>query len=157
MPMPSSRTSPCPFCGVHFVRVANHLRSCKLRGGRDYTTYLTRSTSPAGPGRGVCVKCGRRFRRGLDAHLRVSASCRDVASRGPAVDSTPAQSDSASLRPPTLPMNTIPQTTETAATCPPLPALLHTFKRPLRLPKSTEEWAEANYLLSAISPTGHYS
>jgi len=52
-------------------------------------------------------------------------------------------------------MNTIPQTTETAATCPPLPALLtaHTFKCPLRLKKSTEEWAEATHLLSAVVPS----
>ena len=38
-----------------------------------------------------------------------------------------------------------------ASTPAPFPALFHSFNHQLRLPKSAEEWAEAEQLLSAVA------
>ena len=39
-PSTSDRKSPCPFCGLSFIHVANHLKHCKQRHGRDYSSFL---------------------------------------------------------------------------------------------------------------------
>ena len=130
-------TTPCPFCAGHFHRLGNHLRRCKQRGDRDYRAYLARKTQSSSTSGGVCSKCGRRFRR-LDTHLRVSAKCRDIATR--------TQEPTPVTRPPpvTQTMNTISHTTRPQQ---PHPGILPSLK----LPKSSEEWTEANRLLSAVT------
>ena len=141
-----SSSTPCPFCGLGFKRLALHLPTCAERNGRDYSEYsacLAKRAVVSKPGRGVCSKCGRRFKR-LDTHLRVSASCRTIAPRVPA-SSRPAPRVLASPRP-ASPMNNTYQT----AVMPSLHAS-HDFKRPLKLPKTTAEWDEADSLLYAVT------
>ena len=114
--------------------------------------------------RAQCEKCGRRFRR-LDTHLRVSATCRDVGKPTEHLAATP--STSMNIVPPTaisnldatLPgnLNSVLETAAAVATpieTAPLDKHLSTtlgFKNPLRLPKSSEEWEEADYLLSSVT------
>ena len=115
--------------------------------------------------RARCPRCDRRFRR-LDTHLRVSASCRDVSAAPGCSAALPSSSSPA--------MNTVSCTgnsnsiasAELVATCcfefhgnrnsnysdSPVnasPALL--FKLPLQLPRSSEEWEEADRLLSSVT------
>ena len=136
----SPRDSPCPFCGLCFVRLGPHLPRCSKREGRDYSAFLARK-AVAPCARGVCSSCGRHFKR-LDTHLRVSATCRVVASgeqrREEVSSTTPA--------PASLSMNSINQTPVATDIVP-----SHHFKHPLRLPRSPEEWEEADQLLSSVA------
>ena len=127
----SPRDSPCPFCGLCFVRLGPHLPRCSKREGRDYSAFLARK-AVAPCARGVCSSCGRHFKR-LDTHLWVSATCRVVASgeqrREEVSSTTPA--------PASLSMNSINQTPVATD----IPS--HHFKHPLRLPRSPEEWEDS--------------
>ena len=128
--------SPCPFCGLRFRRLGPHLPSCNERNGRDYSGFLVSRPARSRPARGSCPKCGRHFKR-LDTHLRVSATCREVVDPAPTTTS------------PALPtMNTIPSTTAPTAD---VATSAHHFKQPLRLPKTAEEWDEANTILSVVT------
>ena len=130
--------------------------------------HKTTPSSPLMPStRAQCEKCGRRFQR-LDTHLRVSATCRDVAKPTEHLAATP--STSMNIVPPTaisnlhatLPgnLNSVLETASAVATTIET-ATLEThlsetlprlgFKNPLRLPKSPEEWEEADYLLSSVT------
>lgn len=80
----SDRRKRCPFCGLRFVRVGNHLLQ---RHGRDYTNLLAKKTP--GNSHRVCPKCSRLFQR-LDTHLWVSASYREIASQDLLVDGAAA-------------------------------------------------------------------
>ena len=77
---------PCPFCGLLFKRLGNHLQYCKQREGRDYTHLLSTKTmskyNKASKSR--CPKCLKFFKR-LDTHLQKSAKCKHL---GPADKST---------------------------------------------------------------------
>ena len=138
MSSPPDRRILCPFCGLRFVRVSNHLPHCKQRQGRDYSSFLAKqSSSVAGKGRGICPKCGRLFRR-LDTHLRVSASCRDITSGADTCRVAPAPAPAPAL----ASTATAPAMNNTN-----IPSTAHTFKRPLKLPKHPEQWAEADWLL----------
>ena len=121
-----------------------------------------------------CPKCERCFRR-LDTHLRVSATCRDVRGTLAApppksmnnISSTANSNSTAShsnlstmLRGnlnSTVTASAVSTTTSTATLDTPLCSstspILH-FKYPLRLPRSPEEWEEADFLLSSISTSG---
>ena len=136
----SPHDSPCPFCARCFVRLGSHLPQCRERNGRYYSAFLAARKAPSS--RGVCSSCGRRFKR-LDTHLRVSSICR-------VVDCSKPQQSLRCERPPTpdptpSPMNSIPLTTDSCTTS------THHFKHPLRLPKATDEWEEADQLLSAVT------
>ena len=141
----TDRTKPCPFCNHRYVRVGNHLPHCKERSGKDYTSYLAKSRSvPLRPVSGVCPKCSCLFQR-LDTHLRLSANCHDIA-RSPVRSPRPV--------PPTHSNQPMNITTEhTTALSMASPTTTHTFKCPLKLPKSVEEWEEADsLLLSTVVP-----
>ena len=140
----SPRDSPCPFCSQCFVRLGSHLLWCKKRNGRDYSAFL-KAKAPLS--HGVCPTCGRRFKR-LDTHLRVSANCHLVQQSEQSQHQSPATPNPASTS-----MNSIPLTTHSTplTTSPTLICTPH-FKHPLRLPKTPEEWEEADQLLSAVAP-----
>ena len=104
------------------------------------------------------LKCDRRLRR-LNTYLWVSASCRDICvtpgcSAAPPSLSLPAMNTVS----PTVNSNSIPsaklvstQFHSNALSSPvnASPALL--FKLPLKLPRSPEEWEEADRLLSSVT------
>ena len=118
--------------------------------------------------RARCPKCDRCFRR-LDTHLPVSATCRDVQGRRGCLPAPPSRSVSStshsnstascSNSSVTLHGNlnstvtTTAVATTTVATTPQdrstLPAL-H-FNDSLRLPRSPEEWEEADHLLCSVT------
>ena len=129
-PSTFNRKSPCPFCGLSFIRVANHLKHCKQRHGRDYSSFLAKK--PAANSRGRCLKCVCLFQR-LDTHLRVSASCRQIESTA---------NDYSARDTPRQAMNRI----ESEAISRALSTTNYEF---LKLPKTSEEWAEADYLLES--------
>ena len=145
-------TTPCPFCGRLFKRLGCHIPKCKERGDRDYSAYLS-SRRGQRPRREPCPKCHRVFRR-LDTHLRVSVACRHIEPTGglaapgepsPVVGSRiETRSDFAvsrrerPLASPVLRTRRAPRVT--------LP------QRPLNLPKNTEEWVEADQLLTQVAP-----
>ena len=116
----------------------------------------------------VCLCVCEGFRR-LDTHLRVSASCRDV-SAAPGCSSAPPSSSSSAMNTVSCTgnSNSIASAELVATRCfefhgnrnsnysdassSPVnasPALL--FKLPLQLPRSSEEWEEADRLLSSVT------
>ena len=103
---------PCPFCGLCFIRLGSHLPCCKERNGGDSSAFLARSVVLQSA-HGTCSSCGCLFNH-LDTHLRVSASCRRVATNNPLPTDalvTP-QSVSSTVNPftrPQLPKFTRPQ------------------------------------------------
>ena len=117
--------------------------------------------------RGRSQKCGRSFKC-LDTHLWVSATCRDVQDQQSAPPSSSmntifptANSNSATSHSncsTTQPRN-LNSSHETSAvstayrTANQVPSTLPHSKQSLRLPKSPEEWDEANLLLSVITPS----
>ena len=142
--------TPCPCCGRTFKRLGCHLPKCKERGERDYTAYLTKQSQHEPVAKRVqCPKCNRFFRR-LDTHLRVSAVCRDpvalAAASGepaPAMGETgPGPAATAVLSGPDS--NPASRTTPSAQQLQRVP--------PLKLPKTTDEWVEANQLLTQVLP-----
>ena len=143
VPAIMSRDQLCPFCGLRFVRLGSHLPHCGKRNGRDYSDFLMKKAA-ARCARGVCSGCGRHFKR-LDTHLRVSATCRVVTSSEqrtpPPARPDPAASPS---------MDSILQTTLPTDGC---ITSSHRFKLPIKLPKTLEEWKEADQLLSAVVPS----
>ena len=149
----SSRDSPCPFCGLRFVRLGLHLPRCKERDGRDYSAFVSKKRA-APSSRGVCPSCERHFKR-LDTHLRVSATCRVVAPTWPPLSATPGPTlhSRNRINQTTVPtvgpsMNHINQTTVPTDG----PSIhVHRFKQPLRLPRTPVEWEEANHLLSSVT------
>jgi hypothetical protein len=119
--------------------------------------------------RGRCSKCGRSFKR-LDTHLRVSATCRDVKEQQSAppsssmnifptanLNSVASHSNFSTTQPGNL--NSSRETSavstayRTANKDSSSPSTLQLCKQSLRLPKSSEEWDEANLLLSVITPS----
>ena len=126
------------------------------------------------PTRARCPKCGRLFRR-LDTHLRVSATCRDVQGRPECLPAPPSKSmntissitnsnSTASCSNPSVTLNenlnSTVTTTAVATTnwtttleapqdcsTPPAPHFNHS----LSLPRSPEEWEEADHLLSSVT------
>ena len=157
-----SRDQPCPFCGRCFIRLRSHLPHCDERNGRDYSAFLARSVVPRSA-RGTCSLCGRHFHR-LDTHLRVSASCRKIAPSNQLITGAPVTPHPASPV-----MNSVHQTTTvlpvTLSACKQLPTIQHTttpvggcttshhhFKPPIKLPKTSEAWEEADILLSSVTP-----
>ena len=107
--------------------------------------------------RSKCARCGRSFKR-LDTHLRVSVTCRDI-HRSAECRSTPPPSSISSTASVASNLNSIATlpanlnythgsavTTENGTTT----SARH-FKQSLRLPKTAEEWDEANALLSAVT------
>ena len=119
-----------------------------------------------------CPKCDRCFQR-LDTHLRVSATCRDVQGRRVCLPAPPSRSVSAistshsnstasclnssvtlhgNLNS-TVTTTAVATTLETPQDRSTLPAL-H-FNHPLRLPRSPEEWEEADHLLSSVTTSVH--
>ena len=122
--------------------------------------------------RGKCSRCGKCFKR-LDTHLRVSATCRDVRRPSQRQTAPPtmvmntifstANSNSAASNlnsVTTLPGNsncasavatTSYTTTQESPSVPVSAATALHFKQSLKLPKSSEEWDEANILVSAIA------
>ena len=106
---------------------------------------------------GRCPKCNRQFRR-LDTHLRVSATCRDVAWSAERPSTPPLQSmniistEGNSLSRGTLSGN-LNYTTVTASVTKTSPSSVSPdahFKLPLRLPRSARDWEEADRLLSIL-------
>ena len=133
VPAMSSLISTCPFCGLHFKRLALHFPRCKERNDRDYSKFLPSKPVRSSSACGTCSMCGHHFKH-LNTH-RVSATCCDVAPTQPSSDRA-------------LPsMNFIPQTTAALANITPA----HHFKHPLRLPRNPEEWDQANSILSAVA------
>ena len=112
--------------------------------------------------RARCEKCGRRFQR-LDTHLRVSYLPRCRKSNGtPGCHTLYVPPTAISNLHATLPGNlnsmletaaAVATTIETATLETHLSATSSRldFKNPLKLPKSPEEWEEADYLLSSVT------
>ena len=122
-------------------RLGNHLRYCKQRYGRDYTSYLAKSRAgPARPCSGICPKCSVSFQR-LDSHLRLSATCQTICSPGPPPGpKSPVQSRDSNYT--SLP--NVDLTTSSGISVSDL-----AFKARIKLPKSTEEWEQADFLIQS--------
>ena len=142
---------PCPFCSASFKRLGCHLPNCKERGDSDYAAYLSRPPPSARrpSKRTECQKCHRWFRR-LDTHLRVSAVCKDLSVLVATTNEPEAYDPTAATR-----------STPSPAAAEEHLALPHASlgqprgqkpHRPLKLPKTTEEWAEADHLLAQVTP-----
>ena len=106
--------------------------------------------------RGKCARCGRSFKR-LDTHLRVSATCRSVErsfvsrpAQPPSSTSISASRSVNSISTETLPGNLNSACTRSAE--PTSNPSTITPKPSLRLPKTSQEWDEADSLLSAVTP-----
>lgn len=141
----SPTTSPlatCPFCSKPFRRVGNHLPHCKSRNGADYSCFLAKKTTNKrlSASRKKCSKCNRTFKR-LDTHLRNSAMCRIVSDPRPA-----SFSSVSSYEPRSIPATATEESALEPATC----SVMR--KHRLKLPKTTDEWAEANALLEQLVP-----
>ena len=118
----------------------SHSKSLATREGQDYEAYLSQKTRSrrekhGGAKKKPCSKCGRFFAR-LDTHIRTSATCREILQS--ASDGSPASSAPSDPQSEPLPVGS------------PLTISAVPLKR-LRLPKSNEEWAEADHLLSAVA------
>ena len=109
--------------------------------------------------RSKCARCGRSFKR-LDTHLRVSATCRNVERGYESPPSTPPPSTTYTISSSPRRVNsnsagTLPGNSNsvcTQATSEGLPATAHPSKHSLRLPKTVQEWDEADVLLSVVTP-----
>ena len=131
----------CPFCNQSgFKRLGCHLPRCKQRNGRDYSMYLSAKTlsKKTATSCKFCPKCHKRFHR-LDTHLRTSASCRDFPSvpLAPAATQTDyAQGSSTTLDPPAAILDFTP--------------LDYNHRPKVKLPKTQEEWEDANSFFSQV-------
>ena len=83
----------CPFCGLFFQGLGNHLQHCKDRQGRDYSQYFPKKTlqKKTRKRKELCPKCQKSFLR-LDTHLKNSASCRSISP--PAINCETLEPDS---------------------------------------------------------------
>ena len=77
-----------PFCGCLFRRLGAHLSLYDKRNGRYYSAFQATRGTVSRPAGGVCPQCGHHFKR-LDTHLRVSATCREVAHSEQLVPASP--------------------------------------------------------------------
>ena len=136
----------------------------------ETTRQASDATQPNMPTtRRRCSKCGRSFKR-LDTHLEVSATCRDVQERQdqqsalpsssmntifPTANSNSAASNSNYSTTQSGKLNSSRETSavSTAYRTANQDSSPSTPLHSLRLPKSSEEWDEANLLLSVITPS----
>ena len=138
---PSSK--PCPFCQKVFKGLGNHLSRCKERQGRDYTPFLSGKTLAKRTNRAAvketCPHCFRQFRR-LDTHLRRNAFCKRVESQPLQAEETPEETNSEELT------HSVRSGchTQIEETTDQLPSTDLAHKRVLRLPRTDEEWEEAD-------------
>ena len=146
---PRNPTPPCPFCGHTFKRLGCHLSKCKERGERDYITYLTKQPQhEPGAKRVQCPKCNRFFHR-LDTHLRVSAVCRDPTTlAATSEEPTPAVEETGPGLASTTAILSGPDSNPASRTTPHAQQL----QPPLKLPTTTDEWMEADQLLTQVLP-----
>lgn len=153
-------TRECPFCGQLFRRLGNHLPSCRERGDRDYTEYLSKKTlekrDRGGVRRKTCPKCQKKFVR-LDTHLKRSPTCKSTEgshAEHPEPDSPVSDYPTQPAQPthhPTTPADLVSLLRMNGPTSPDLPQQLHPeahLKPHLKLPSSKEDWKRANSYFS---------
>ena len=133
-------TSTCPFCHQSFKRLGCHLPKCKQRGDRDYSVYLSDKTLRKAQklNRQCCPKCHHSFRR-LDTHLRVSATCKSILTNTAQVQPVAGVGNDAAGPSASQP-DPLHASAPSSRTC-------AVMQRPLSLPKTAEEWVEADQLL----------
>ena len=142
--LPQSSSS-CPFCSKPFLRIGNHLLHCQARNGADYSIYLSQKTlrkklrpTATSSIRQKCPKCQKLFKC-LDTHLSRSAICRtQVAVSSETLSTNISRSEPSDyVEPETEPR---PQVHNDCASA-------SSSKDRLKLPRTTEEWSEANQAL----------
>ena len=74
----------CPFCKSSFKKLGCHLPKCRMREGKDYSSYLSKKTldkrkSENKPKKARCPKCQKFFIR-LETHLRKNSFCMEISS-----------------------------------------------------------------------------
>ena len=128
---------PRPFCQKQFVGQGNHLSRCRERHGRDYSVYLSDKTLAKRSGRltssKTCPHCHKHFHR-LDTHLHRNATCRRIAL---SVSQSTSQCNTDSV------LSNSPATSEQEQSVVEVGLDLQS-KRCLFLPRTDEEWQEAD-------------